>query len=465
MLGEHPSVTACTVDVRPGPDFDRRLVAYVVLADATPMADLRAFLRARLPDAFVPAVIVPLLDLPRTTSGKVNRAQLPDPGGHDIALPAARPLTDTETKVLRLWKETLGRRDIGLTDSFFDLGGHSLSAVRLFVRIEEAFGRRFPLGTIFQHNTVADLSRALDSAMGITPWTPLVPIAAGTRPPLFLVHGIGGEVLTFRELALLLQDRRVYGIQAAGPGSSGEPAIDIDGLASRYADEIASVEPEGPYHVGGYSSGGVLALALANELRSRGRPVALVLLLDAGRPGSAAGTHRARHSTFSFARQVFYWLGDDACRMSLGDWFRRIRSKASLARATRGRGTPLADVDIRDQLGMWLFPPEYEPYLRERYNAFRAYVPAGYPGRTAIIRSRTGRLLAPPVAARDNWLLQLLTGSVERHIVPGSHHNLLHQPFLPHVARIVDAALAAAEQSLAAGISMNVVDDGGEASR
>ena len=254
----------------------------------------------------------------------------------------------------------------------------------------------------------------------------------------------------------------MYGIQAAGPGSSGEPEIDIDGLASRYADEIASVEPDGPYNIGGYSSGGVLALALAHKLRSRGRPVSLVLLFDAGRPGSASGSHHARHSIFSFARQVFYWLGDDAYRMSSTDWFRRVRSKASLARATRGRGAPVADVDIRDQLGMWLFPPEYEPYLRERYQAFRAYVPPAYPGRTAIIRSRTGRLFGPPVAARDAWLLQLLTGSVERHVVPGSHHNLFHQPFLSHVARIVDAALAAAEQSFAAGTAMNVADARGD---
>ena len=116
VLGEHPAVTACAVDVRSGADSDRRLVAYVVVSDATPMADLRVFLRARLPDAFVPAVIVPLPELPRTTSGKVNRAQLPDPGGNDIAPPAARPLTDTETRVLPLWKDTLGRRDIGLTE-------------------------------------------------------------------------------------------------------------------------------------------------------------------------------------------------------------------------------------------------------------------------------------------------------------------------------------------------------------
>jgi thioesterase domain-containing protein len=156
-------------------------------------------------------------------------------------------------------------------------------------------------------------------------------------------------------------------------------------------------------------------------------------------------------------RQVAHWLIDDACRTSLWDWLGRLRSKARLVR-TRRRGALPANVDMRDQLGMWHLPEQYERYLRARHEALRRYVPQAYPGRTVIIRSRTGRLLAPPVTARDDRWRHLVTGPLEVHIVPGSHHNLLAQPFLAHVARIVDSSLVAADQAFAEGTGAHIAE-------
>ena len=145
-------------------------------------------------------------------------------------------------------------------------------------------------------------------------------------------------------------------------------------------------------------------------------------------------------------RQIACWMADDAFRTGAVEWIGRLRSKARAF----VRRTPRADandVQVRDLLGMWQIPDEYEAYVRMRYDAFLSYVPGPYPGCAMVIRSRTGRLLAPPLQSRDDRWCQLLTGPLDLCYVPGSHHNVLESPFVEHVAAAIERGMNAANRS------------------
>jgi hypothetical protein len=217
---------------------------------------------------------------------------------------------------------------------------------------------------------------------------------------LFLIHGIGGEVLSFTHLALRLPpDVPVYGIQAAGPGSPGTMPAEIETLAARYVDIVRSVDPDGPYYLGGYSSGAVVALEIARQLEAERRPVALVLALDGGLPQDAAAAHR-RHSPASLLRQIGYWVIDDALATSAQEWWPRIKSASRKVtgrmgvRRLLGSASGVRTGDVRDDLGMWRFPDHYRTLLQARYDAFRRHTPRPIAGHVALVRSRTDPRIA-----------------------------------------------------------------------
>ena len=441
-----PAVAACVASAMDTPSGDRRLVAHVVPRPGhNPQAGpLLQALRQRLPDYMVPAAIVFVGDLPLTANGKVDRRALPAPFAERPAT-GDRPLSDTEARLARLWRDVLQIPAIGPDDGFFELGGHSLLAVQLFSRIEQEFGVFLPLSHLFVHGTIARLARVLDDTRHVEPWTPLVPIRpTGSGRPLFLIHGIGGEVLSFTHLALRLPaDVPVYGIQAAGPGSSGTEPAQIDALAARYVDIVTSVDKTGPYYLGGYSSGAVVALEIARQLEAQGRSVALVLALDGGLPDGAVAVPRARHSPVSLLRQFGYWVVDDALATSAQEWWPRARSVVRRVtgqiglRGVLGSANGRRPGDVRDDLGMWRFPDSYSGLLQARYDAFRRHRPRPVLGHVALVRSRTGRLFGPPPRNLDDAWRALAKGSFTVRYVRGSHANILMEPRVTELARTV----------------------------
>jgi thioesterase domain-containing protein/acyl carrier protein len=454
-LATHPDVHACAIAVDDSLAH-RRLVAYVVhtRGSSRSPASLMAHLRKRLPDYMVPAVFVDLPALPLTTNGKLDVRALPTPedrsrkaAGHQ----ADRLLTDTEARLLRLWQDVLRSEDVGPADSFFSSGGHSLLAVQLVARIEDAFGITLPLSRFFEHDSVEALARVLDGSRHVDPWTPLVPLRpTGSRNPLFLVHGIGGEVVSFANLAVRLPaDQPVLGIQAAGPGSDLDMPVEIEALAQRYVEVVTAADPSGPYYVGGYSSGAVVALEIARRLEAQGKRVALLLIIDGGLPRAALPAGRSRHTPASLARQMAYWVVDDALATRLQDWGPRLTSKTrSIARRLpfRRNGTS-GGGDIRDDLGMWRFPERYRDLLLERYEAFRRHKPKPYGGRVSLVRSRTGRMLAPPSMVLDRAWASLVTGPFSVTYVRGSHMNVLAEPWVNELAAAVADQIARAREA------------------
>lgn len=260
---------------------DKRLVAYVVPQDGWSEQAAAAYLAARLPAYMVPQAWVTLDALPVTPNGKLDRKALPAPRFAQAGRAAETP---AETLLARLYAEILALPEPPPAEAdFFALGGDSLSAVRLSLRIEEETGRDPGLGAIFEHPVVAALARVIEGGVTTGGLSPLLLLAEGdpTQPPLFLIHPAGGLGWGYRRLALALAPaRRVWAIQHPGLDPHHPLPESLSALAADYARRIAELVPEGPVHLAGWSVGGVIAQEMAAALSDMGREVGMVAALD-----------------------------------------------------------------------------------------------------------------------------------------------------------------------------------------
>ncbi|MFI8456177.1 amino acid adenylation domain-containing protein [Kitasatospora sp. NPDC085464] len=292
VLAAHPAVADAAVVVREDTPGDKRLVAYAVAggeADGAPQPEeLRAHAAAELPVHMVPSAVVLLDRLPLTANGKLDRRALPAPGAPSAG--AGRPpRTLREQQLCELFAEVLGVAAVGVEDDFFALGGHSLLVVRLAGRIREVLGLEVGIGTLFQAPTPAALDASLaagaESTDALDVLLPLRPAAPGRQRPLFAVHPAGGLSWCYTGLIRHLPgDIPIYGLQAQGVGAAtaAEPLPGtMEELAAHYVDRLREVQPEGPYRLLGWSTGGIIAHAVAVRLQELGQDVELLAILDA----------------------------------------------------------------------------------------------------------------------------------------------------------------------------------------
>src|SRR2546423_10485211 len=251
-----------------------------------------------------------LESLPLSPMGKIDqRALPPNEFKREAEKGFAAPGNELELKLAKIWEEVLNVRPIGTDQNFFELGGHSLMAVRLFAQVEKAFGRKLPLATLFQAPTVKQLARVLHDEGWRAAWSSLVMIQPGSAPtPFFCVHAAGGNVLEYHDLARLLgPDQPFYGLQSHGLDGKSEPHTSIKEMAAHYLKEMREVQPEGPYLLGGRSSGGTIAFEMACQLAAQGEKVALLALLDtypAGYFKLLPGSGSLRQRASRYARKL-----------------------------------------------------------------------------------------------------------------------------------------------------------------
>ena len=442
-LAEHPAVRQTAVlardDLLQGPSAtpgaERRLVAYVVAKEmpAPPVSELRSFLRDKLPEYMLPSVFVFLDAFPLTPSGKINRRALPAPDSTrpELETGYVAPQTATEGRLAEIWQQVLGVERVGIDDSFFDLGGHSLLAVSLFARIEKAFGERLPLAILFQSPTVRQLASLLDQ--GSRPSVPsVVPIPGdgvrssyqphGTRPPLFFVHPMAndeqsmGSVLCYKALARHLgADQPVYGLQPKGIGGTETPLFSIEHMARYHVEQMRAVCPEGPYLVGGYSYGGLVAYEMARQLELQHQDVRLVALLDTS-AYLAPRNVRGLPLTTVVARANRHWTE------RIGKHLRNLRA---LPWSKRGgyvteRIRRVYRVIIRDPV-----PHSTPTLLGASWFALNAYLPQTYAGKVTLFRAEVHQL--PRLEDTYGWR-SLAKGGVEVCAVPGDHWSLIIEP-------------------------------------
>ncbi|BCL16584.1 non-ribosomal peptide synthetase [Micromonospora sagamiensis] len=287
-LVRQPGVVRAAATVRDDGAGGRQLVGYVVPApeSAVDPARIRAGLAEALPAHLVPGIVVPVDELPRTASGKLDRGALPDPYAatppSDATGGRTTRRTDAEEVLAALFAELLGVPAVGADDSFFDLGGHSLSATRLLGRARTLLDVHLSVRDLFRHPTVS----ALAARIGPPPVAATGPVAAvplrrtGSRPPLFCLPLPDGRSWPWlRLVARLPAEVPAYGLQGGVTGSAG-----FEELVAGYVARIREVRPEGPYHLLGCGTGGYLAYQVAVALQAAGAEVGLLALLDSFPP-------------------------------------------------------------------------------------------------------------------------------------------------------------------------------------
>ncbi|CAM4470368.1 Beta-ketoacyl-acyl-carrier-protein synthase I [Mycobacterium basiliense] len=253
----------------------KRLVGYVI-GTADP-AKARAALADRLPPYMVPTVVVTLETLPLTVNGKLDIRALPAPDYHDAG--GRLPGTRTEEIVARIYAQVLGVERVGVDESFFDVGGDSLLAIRVVAEINKAFDAHLPVRALFGAPSVSSLSEQLDNPA--CPTEELVPVeflAQGHGEPLFCIHPGVGISWPYRALGRYL-NCPIIGIQQVRQIGEIEPVSTRD-MAKNYADRLQAIHPTGPYSLLGWSAGGVIAHQVAIELTRRGCVVQHLILLD-----------------------------------------------------------------------------------------------------------------------------------------------------------------------------------------
>jgi amino acid adenylation domain-containing protein len=428
LLG-HPAVEQAAVVAR-GAGSGRQLAAFVTAREGGGPPDpaaLREALSERLPAYMVPSHFTVLDRLPLTSNGKLDRRSLEvlAPAGQTAERGYLAPRDDVERALVEIWESILETGPIGVHDDFFDLGGQSYAAVRLIGQVARGLGRRVSLGALLECRTIAALAEWL--AAQRQNWSPLVRLREADRAdaPWFLVHPAGGNVLCYRELAASL-DRSSHAFQA----NDADPPERVEDLAELYVGAMVEARPHGPYVLGGWSSGAIIALEMARRLEERGEKVDRVVVIDAPAPLAPRDVDDAR---------VLLWFLED---LDVGLETGRIDPEK--LRGLDGR--PAAEridgaLRLLRATGTGLDPAELARTLevfRGVVRACNAYKATGITADITVIRARdgsVGEFADHPFSAAPDWgWSSLTTGDVRAVSVPGTHHTLLTSRYVSAVA-------------------------------
>jgi amino acid adenylation domain-containing protein len=264
---------------------DDFLIAHIVPDSSIESAEMniplwRETLASKLPSHLVPYDFNVLEKLPTTLNDKIDRKALLE-YKKNKKLEYTEPRTEEEKIVAAIWKEVLNVEKIDIFSTFFEMGGHSIKAVKVMVEMEKHTGKRFPLTILFEYSTVEKFAKLLNKDSKVYSDC-LVPIKPnGNKVPLFMIHGGGLDVLSYVNLSKHFdEDQPFYGIQGTGPKGYGDWYKSIEDMAAQYIDAIVKVNPKGPYALAGFCVGGVVVFEMARQLKEQGKEVSMTLLLD-----------------------------------------------------------------------------------------------------------------------------------------------------------------------------------------
>jgi thioesterase domain-containing protein len=387
----------------------------------------------------IPALLVQLEELPLTPNGKVDRRALPQPAlngrGREPDYLAPRNLL--ELQLTRIWQEVLAHARVGVRDNFFMLGGHSLLAVRLLANIHQQFGKKLPLSALFQGTTVEKMARLLHLEDEGTHCSSLVGIQpSGSKPPFFWVHPAGGNVFCYFDLAQHLgPDQPFFGLQAQGL-NGGPRHTRIEEMAGDYIRELRSVQPEGPYLLGGWSLGGMIAFEMARQLEVADQRVAMLVLLDSvtAEATRAAGELTETDLLINVAQHIgltFPFLSDSLEHLQEATADEQLCVIMEQAKAAY---LLPPDLGLRDVQHLW-------NVFKTNIYAAREYRPQAFAGRLTLLRAEDGSFTAHEKNDPTGGWGSLASGGVEVQAVPGDHFTLLREPHVQIVAEWLRASI------------------------
>ncbi len=426
VLLHHADIKEAVVMAREDKHGDLRLVAYLVpTSPSLPTAgELRSFLKEKLPDYMVPSAFVFLNALPLTPNGKINRGVLPapDPSQPGLERIFVAPRDPLEFQLAKIWEKTLGVQPIGVSDNFFELGGHSLLAMKLLAQIEKDLGKQLPPGTLFHAPTVEALARIIPQQGWSPPSYLVIPLKhRGSKPPFFC-HGASTELARHVD-----SDQPIYALEPHGlDGRRASSTVEV--MAADYIREIKTLQPAGPYWLGGYSFGGMVALEMAQQLKKQGQEVELLVLLDPARlqpPVSPSPSNSLANIT-QFRDEVSRHLRNLAL----------LAPREKLNYVLQRAGWRIVGIieEIKKKIKKTIcnfslsIGNSVPPILRMFYfsevtnRAARKYVPQAYTGRVVLFKAKER-----PYDPGADWS-RLAAGGLEVHELPGGHLDVIRGP-------------------------------------
>jgi phthiocerol/phenolphthiocerol synthesis type-I polyketide synthase E len=358
---------------------------------------------------------------------------------------------DTAKRLSRIWREQLGIEAVGLDQNFFDLGGDSSVAVRMFSEIEQVFGVKLPLAILYEAPTIEELARILRGEVSASGWSPLVAIQPlGSRPPFFCMHGAGGAVLIYRDLSRRLGlDQPFYGLQSQGLDGSCPPLETVEEMAALYVKEIRKNQPQGPYFLGGYCGGGTIAYEVAQQLQAAGEPVALLALFDTMNWSKIPITLWSK-GTYTCQRLLFH--AASFLSLDFADQSKFLREKLAILRSRIPvwQGMLLANFS-KDPNSAASTSIALGRIWQANDQACWQYAPKPYRGAVTDFRpSKQYRIFSKPDLKWD----RLADGGQEVIVLPVNPASMLVEPFVEHLALALQRSIDAAMHRDKTGLSM-----------
>jgi len=329
------------------------------------------------------------------------------------------PRDALELQLVRIWEELLERRPIGVQEDFFELGGDSVLAMSLLGRVATETGYALPAGGIFQARTIEKLAAVLREGCSPETWSPLVAIQPdGSATPFFCVHPGGGNVMCYLRLSQHLgSDQPFFGLQAPGFDGICEPLTTIEEMAEMYVAAILRSRPQGPYALGGWSVGGVVAYEMAQRLRAAGHEVRVLAIIDSGVLYSCA-----------VVTALFPKGGPGAL-----DLIRQPAAEQIADFRRRSAAAKLVPENADDTLAGRIFR-----LFVGNMKAVLNYRAAPYAGRIDVFQA-ADRIVRERFDPHREWAQ--LCGDVRLHVVPGNHLSMLHEPHVGPLAETLAKTL------------------------
>ncbi|MEG3875944.1 amino acid adenylation domain-containing protein [Microcoleus sp. herbarium7] len=439
---QHPDIRESVVIIRDDTQGDKHLIAYIVTNEPDLVPQISSYLQEQLPDYMIPSAFVVLDAIPLTPNGKVDKRSLPTDNliRSNSTKSFVSPRNISELGLVKIWENLLAINSIGITDNFFELGGHSFLAVRLMAQIYERFGQNLPLSILFENPTIEKLAKIVSQPTNLSSGSPLVALnSSGSRTPFFCVHAAGGDILAYLSLADKIgEDQPFYALEQS-PNSLEVEAKSVEETAAYYLQEIRAVQPEGPYLLGGWCFGGVVAFEMAQQLQKQGQKIDLLVVIDAILPETVIKPTKDDDAKFliRLAESIKNWFGidfsvsyDEMRSLSLDEQFQLLNRKANFI---------VSDTEITQHIR------DYKVF-KSHVQAMRDYVPQVYPHKITLFRASDK--IAHDFESTEFHSDDLLLGwgkcsqqAIEVIEVPGNHFSMFAEPHVQKLAQQLKCCL------------------------
>ncbi|MDZ8136599.1 MAG: amino acid adenylation domain-containing protein [Nostoc sp. DedQUE04] len=439
-IAQHPDVRESVVINQDQAQDSSRLIAYIVTDKQDIVTELLPKLQQKLPNYMIPSAFVVLDAIPLTPNGKVDKRSLSASTlatdqviRQNVTQSFVAPRNFTELGLVKIWENLLNTQPIGVTDNFFDVGGHSFLAVRLMAQIYDRFGHNLPLSNLFENPTIEKLATIVSQPFRDSSSSPLVAIqSSGSRIPFFCIHGAGGGIRNYFNLSRRLgEDYPFYALEHI-PDQEEPEIISVEKTAARYIQEIRQRQPNGPYLLGGFCYGGVIAFEMAQQLQRQGQMVGLLVVIDAilpettikpGEDDDAKFLLRMAESIKTNNSIDFSVPFEELQNLSLDEQFHLINKKTNFI---------FSDTEIKDFL-------RYYKLFKVHVQAMRDYVPQVYPDQMNLFRANEAIIhdFQSPEFHTDDPLLgwgKYSSQSIQVIELPGDHFSMFVEPHIQELA-------------------------------